>query len=174
MTIIMSTYKHINNLEVRAEFSKDNKFRYKLEAIKTNGKDSDRKIICVIMQNPSEANENIADKSVQFIEKLIFNKGYKEFENVHKIIVVNRFAYVQKKDFKGGGSAIGPKNDKSIESAINESNIILIAWGKSNRYKERQEAVNRMLFLTSNKKMYKTKKHPSRGFYNNFISDYIP
>lgn len=170
----MAIYKHIDNLNVTAEFSKNNKFRYKLEAIKTDRTDSDRKIICVIMQNPSDADKNVADKSVQFIEKLIFNEDYKEFENVHKIIVVNQFAYVQKKDFKCDESFIGSKNDEKIKSAINESKIILVAWGKSNRYYDRQEAIKRMLRLTTNKKMYETKKHPSRGFYKNFTIDYTP
>ena len=170
----MVIYKHIDNLKVTAKFSEDSKFRYKLEAIKTDRIDSDRKTVCVIMQNPSDANENVADKSVQFIEKLIFDEDYKEFENVCKIIVVNQFAYIRKKGFKGDYGAIGPENDKYVKSAINESNIILVAWGKSNSYRDRQEAINCKLRLTNNKKMYKTKKHPSRGFYKNFISDYTP
>lgn len=170
----MVTYNHIDNLKVTAKFSDDNKFRYKLEAIKTDRIDSDRKTVCVIMQNPSDANENVADKSVQFIEKLIFNEDYKEFENVYKIIVVNQFAYIQKKDFKGDDGVIGSENDEYIKSAINESNIILVAWGKSNSYYDRQKAVNCMLRLTSNNKMYKTKSHPRVGSYKNFISAYTP
>ena len=126
------------------------------------------------MQNPSGANEDVADKSVQFIEKLIFNEGYKEFDNVQKIIVVNQFAQIQTKDFKGNDKTIDLKNDGHIKSAINESDIILVAWGKNNNYRDRQEAINCKLRLTNNKKMYKTKKHPSRGFYKNFISDYTP
>jgi len=170
----MVIYKHIGGLKITPKFSEDKKFRYKLEAIKIDRIGSDRKTVCVIMQNPSDANKNVADKSVQFIEKLIFNEDYKEFENVRKIIVVNQFADIQKKDFKGDDGVIDPENDKYIKSAINESNIILVAWGKSNSYYKRQESINGMLRLTRNKKMYKTKKHPSRGFYKNFISAYTP
>ena len=108
----------------------------------------------------------------QFIEKLIFNEDYKEFENVCKIIVVNQFAYIQTNDFKGNDLTIGAENDRYIKSAINDSDIILIAWGIGNKYYDRQKAINTMLRLASNKKIYKTKSHPSRGNYKNFISTY--
>ena len=45
--------------------------------------------ICVIMQNPSDADEFQADKSVQFLENLIFRKGYMAFKNISKMTIVN-------------------------------------------------------------------------------------
>lgn len=168
----MVIYKHIDNLKVTAEFSEDKKFRYKLEAIKTDRVDSDTKTVCVIMQNPSNANEKVAYKSVHFIENLIFDKNNKEFENVSKIIVVNQFAYVKTKDFKGGREFLGPENDEYIKSAINEADVILVAWGKSNKYDYRKVSINQMLRLTSNKKMYETISHPSMPSYNNILRDY--
>ena len=167
-------YKHIDGVDVTPIFSDDKKFRYKLEIIKTNPLKSDRKTVCVIMQNPSYANKNFADKSVQFIEKLIFCKDYEEFKDVYKILVVNQFAYIQTQDFKGNDKNIGVDNDRYIKSAINDSDIILIAWGKSNSYYDRQEVINCTLRSTSNKKMYKTKLHPRVGHYKNFISAYSP
>ena len=125
------------------------------------------------MQNPSVANVEIADKSVQFLEKLIFTKGYSEFRNVKKIIIVNQFAFIKTNDFNGSELHIGQKNDEHILEAIRESDIVLIAWGRSNRYSERKEAVNNMLAAHSGKKtLLETKSHPSRGTYTNFIQTY--
>ena len=73
------------------------------------------------MQNPSVANVEIADKSVQFLEKLIFTKGYSEFRNVKKIIIVNQFAFIKTNDFNGSELHIGQKNDVHILEAIRES-----------------------------------------------------
>ena len=167
-------YRHIDNVNVTPSFSDDGKFRYNLEVIKTDAQQTDSKTVCVIMQNPSYANKEVADKSVQFIEKLIFYKGYVEFDGVYKIIVVNQFALIQTKDFEGDDNTLDAENEKSIKSAINASDIILVAWGVNNKYKNMQKTINSMLRLVSNKKTYKTKSHPSRGDYKNFISDYTP
>ena len=65
-------YKHIPGVQARAEFSNCKKFRYQLTLENTTRTKGDS--LCVIMQNPSVANTEIADKSVQFLEKLIFEK----------------------------------------------------------------------------------------------------
>ena len=126
------------------------------------------------MQNPSYANKDIADKSVNFLEKLIFEKGYDEFSKIYKIIIINQFAYIQRNDFNGSIEQIGEKNNKVIENCINEADIILIAWGKNNVFKDRIDFVNEILLKKQNrnKKFYITKKHPSRGFYEDFIEEY--
>ena len=167
------TYNHIEDVEVtNAKFSNDKKFRYKLE-IQLKDK-SDGEALCVIMQNPSYADKNIADKSVNFLEKLIFKKGYEEFSKIHKIIIVNQFAYIQTNDFSGSDEEIGKENDKIIEDCITEADVVLIAWGKSNSFKNRIDFVNSILRQEQNhnKKYYITKKHPSRGFYDNFVEEY--
>ena len=79
------------------------------------------------MQNPSYACVEITDKSVQVLERVIFEKDFKEFDGVERLIVVNQFAFIQTKDFIGTDDQIGCKNDESIASAINESEIVLIA-----------------------------------------------
>jgi hypothetical protein len=173
-TKIVMNYKHIYNVKVTPIFSDDKKFRYSLEIIKTDALKSNIKTVCVIMQNPSYADKGVADKSVQFIEKLIFCKGYKEFDNVYKIIVVNQYAYIQTLDFEGEKIKIGINTDSHIKSAIDNSEIILIAWGSSNKYIDRQKTINSMINLANNKVSYKTKSHPSRGSYKNFISAYTP
>ncbi len=164
-------FNHIEGITAKATFSDCGDYRYMLEI--TNDSSEGNKSICVIMQNPSKANSEVADKSAQFLEKLIFNKGYTEFNNVKKIIIVNQFAYVQTNDFIGSEEKIGKDNDKHINEAINSSEIILIAWGSSNGYTERKNAINNIISNYSSKKLLQTKAHPSRGTYIDFVEPYI-
>ena len=163
-------FRHIEGASVDAVFSNCKKYRYKLTIQNDNSSGSET--VCVVMQNPSVANTEIADKSVQFLEKLIFTKGYSEFRNVKKIIIVNQFALIQTNDFKGLESDIGEKNEGHILEAIRESDIVLIAWGRDNSYSERKETVNNMLAEHPSKTLLETNKHPSRGTYINFVKAY--
>lgn len=160
-------YKHIPEVFVKAKFSNCKKFRYQLtieNTAKTSGNN-----LCVIMQNPSVASAKFADKSVQFLEKLIFEKEIELFENIKTITVVNQFAYIQTKDFKGASSKIGKENDIFIRQAIEDSDIVIVAWGKTNPFLKRQEDILRIVYSFKGKKVLMTKKHPSRGTYQDFI-----
>jgi hypothetical protein len=121
------------------------------------------------MQNPSVADEYIADKSVQFLEKLIFKKGLPQFRRVNRCIIVNQFARIQTRNFKGGGSDLGADNKTYIEKAVGESEIILIAWGKNNPFEERQNAILNLVRKCEGKTLLATRKHPSRGRYHDFV-----
>lgn len=163
-------YKHIPDVLVKAKFSDCKKFRYRLtieNTLKENGS-----TLCVIMQNPSIAGNTIADKSVQFLEKLIFEKEVEQFTNVKTITVVNQFAYVQTKGFIGSPKKIGEENDSHIRHAIKISDIVLVAWGKTNPYSERQNAIHAIIKDYPKKSLLKTKAHPSRGTYKDFIEPY--
>ena len=52
------------------------------------------------MQNPSHAGEDVAYKSVQFLEKVVFKTGLLEFEGVRRLIVANQFGYILTNDFE--------------------------------------------------------------------------
>ena len=164
-------YKHIEGVKVKSIFSKCNKFRYTL-TIK-NKLSSGNKTISVIMQNPSEANSEVADKSVQFLEKLIFQKNYTEFKNIKTLIVVNQFAFIQTTDFVGTKEHIGSKNDKYIKKSLNAANIILVAWGSTNSYTERINEINGLIRKSDPQLLLQTKKHPSRGTYIDFVKPYV-
>ncbi len=159
-------YNHIDKVKVSATFSNCGKYRYRLE-IFLAGAESGGEAVCAILQNPSVADCFKADKSVQFLEKLIFSKGYPEFSKVKKLIVVNLFAFVQTNKFSGGEELVGEKNDDFIKKAIDESDIILIAWGKNEKYGQRKTRVCEMI---KNKKVFLGKKHPSRASYKDYFS----
>jgi len=156
---------------VTARFSKDRRFRYRLEVTR-KPKLAKGKTACVVMQNPSYAGKDVADKSVQFMEKVVFEKGLPEFLGVKRLIVVNLFARIQTNDFEGRRDDIGASNDSAIRAAVREADIIIFGWGAGNRFKERKEFILGMLPQMSGKHLYKTAKHPSRGRYDGFIQPY--
>ncbi len=159
---------HVKNVTVKAQFARGRRYRYRLEITKI-GAAKAPKTACVVMQNPSYAGEEAADKSVQFMEKNVFELGLPEFKDVERLIVVNQFARIQTNDFVGLPSDIGRKNDQAIEFALKESKIIIIGWGVGNRFEARKEFVLGLLKRMRSKKLYQTRMHPSRGRYAQFI-----
>lgn len=163
-------YEHIDGVKVTAQFAweGDLRYRYRLEIV-LNDAAPTGKTVCVVMQNPSYAGEDVADKSVQFMEKVVFKKCLAEFEGVRRLIVVNQFAFIQTNAFQGLPHEIGSLNDAAIRNALLESDIIILGWGSSNRFEDRKEFVLGLLGKMEPKVLFKTRMHPSRGRYENFI-----
>lgn len=164
-------HKHIDGVKVSAQFSKDRKYRYRLEMV-LKSECANGKTVCVVMQNPSYAGEDKADKSVQFLEKVIFRRGLPEFHGAQRLIVVNQFAYIETNNFEGRLDQIGAKNNFTIESALKEADIVILAWGSGNKFKDRQDFVINLLKQIKGKQLFKTKMHPSRGRYDGFIQPF--
>lgn len=163
-------YKHIPGVIVEAEFTVENGLNYRHWMQITLATAAENPITaCVVMQNPSYACEEIADKSVQFMEKNVFTRNLPAFKNVERLVVVNQFARVQTTSFVGATSDIGEKNDAAIRRAIEQSDIVIIGWGTSNRFNERQAFVHATLARNRGKRIYRTSSHPSRGRYEGFI-----
>lgn len=166
-------YQHISGVTVTARFAEENGLRYRYRlAIRLQSHLVNEKTACVVMQNPSYASEDVADKSVQFMEKVVFQKGLPEFRGVRRLIVVNQFAYIQTRKFKGLSFAIGANNDSAIKAALRESDIIILGWGSGNPFDERKAFVLGLLKKMKGKQLFKTKMHPSRGRYNGFIQPF--
>ena len=111
-------YEHVDGVDVTAQFcwEGDLRYRYRLEIVLREAEPTG-KTVGVVMQNPSYAGEDVADKSVQFMEKVVFKKGLPGFEGVHRLLVVNQFARIQTNDFQGAPHDIGELNDSAIENA---------------------------------------------------------
>lgn len=165
-------YEHIDGVDVTAQFAfeGDVRFRYRLDVVLRDAAHNG-KTVCVVMQNPSYAGEDVADKSVQFMERVIFWKGLPEFKDVRRLIVVNQFARIQTNGFQGLPHEIGAHNDAAIKEALTESDIIVLAWGAANRFEERKSFVLGLLEGMS-KVVFITRMHPSRGRYQGFIQPY--
>ncbi|GHU10894.1 hypothetical protein FACS1894185_3190 [Betaproteobacteria bacterium] len=169
---IAMVYRHIDKVVARATFSDCSQYRYRLDISLIEPTESDTKTVCAIMQNPSVANSDVADKSVQFLEKLIFTKGLLQFSGVRKLIIVNQFAFVQTNDFSGQDGHIGKENNTYIQQAIFESDIILVAWGSGNTYNARKSEINAMIKAQKGKCLLIGKSHPSRASYIDYVSTY--
>ena len=167
------TYLHRPNLTVIADFSAEETpiFRYRLEARK-DGASRNPRTVCAVMQNPSYASVEIADKSVQVLERVVFEKGLVEFNGVERLIVVNQFAFIQTKDFIGTADQIGERNDQAIDRAVDESEIVLIAWGKGNGFVQRQDRILEIVRGKKGKTLLQTSRHPSRVSYDGFIQPF--
>ena len=162
----MQIYSHRDGLTIKCEFNSDKTHRYILTA-KKNKTALNQKTACAIMFNPSYANSIVADKSVNFLEQFILeNKsGLGDFVQLN---IVNLFSEIQTTDFKPNNTSTNDFNEKYTEKAIEESDVIVIAWGsvkgsvKSKRVKRILSLINRF----SEKRIYKTLKHPSIGSLN--------
>lgn len=124
------------------------------------------------MQNPSYACVEIADRSVQALERVIFEKELAEFNGIERLIVVNQFAFIQTKDFVGTDDQIGEKNDDAIAKAVDESEIVLFAWGKDNRFMQRKKRILEIVRTRKGKTLLQTSRHPSRVIYDGFIQQF--
>lgn len=167
------TYLHRPNLTIKAEFTSERPpiFRYRLEATKNGALDNPR-TVCAIMQNPSYAGVEIADKSVQVLERVVFEKNLEAFNGVERLIVVNQFAFIQTNNFIGTDEQVGNRNNDAISEAIDESDIVLLAWGKANRFTQRKDHIIGIVRAKEGKTLLQTSRHPSRVIYKGFIQEY--
>lgn len=168
------TYKHRPELCIDAEFSKEDPpiFRYRLSATKM-GAGSNPKTVCAIMQNPSYACVEFADKSVQVLERVVFEKQCPEFRDVERLVIVNQFAFIQTNDFTGENDQVGKDNDTVIKDALDDAEIILVAWGSDNKFDERKQTIEKMIRERKGRKtLLQTSSHPSRVTYDGFIQRY--
>ncbi|MBA3483646.1 MAG: DUF1643 domain-containing protein [Pirellulales bacterium] len=135
-------YEHIAGVRVRATFADEFgvRYRYRLEVTR-EGVLRPRRTVCAIMQNPSCADRVIADKSAQFLEKIVFERNLPEFRRVDRLLIVNQFARIQTTGFVEIETDIGLRNDRVIKQALRTSQIALIAWGASNRFRHRQQTI---------------------------------
>jgi len=165
-------YRHIEGVTVTAQFAHQKTFRYRLD-IELENPARRTQTACVVMQNPSYAGEDVADKSVQFMEKNVFLRRLPMFNAVRRLIVVNQFAKIQTNLFEGLPHEIGPKNNAAIKSALMESSVIIIGWGSGNRFEERKAFVIGLLRQLKGKQLFQTRMHPSRGRYDGFIQPFV-
>lgn len=156
--------------------------RYLLEINLINNKD---KPILVIMKNPSLADQNISDRTINNVLKFCYSKQYS------KVYIMNLYSYYStdpdvianliknnQEEF-----AIGINNDAILQKVSNRVNDVIVAWGGNTfahtaRYKNRIEQVTRII---ERKNLYYVEelnghrwypKHPQVWSVNNNIEVY--
>ena len=143
-------------------FSSDRRYRYLLKhscspLFKPN--------FCTwIGANPSTAWEQDLDQTLRQIRAFSLAWGYNGF------IMVNVFALVSTNPagLRDVEDPVGPENDRFIRQAIQETGVVIAAWGKIGQYQNRCEAVWKMIAEFQPLCLRKTK----RGFPNHPL--YVP
>jgi hypothetical protein len=116
-------YEQVDLANIRAVFTPDGKHRASLK-IPFRGR-SDGKTLCVIGQNPSEANEKCADKTVRFIEKYIWNRR----PEYGAIVVINLYSRVDTN--KVESEAVSDESCEAIfRSTVSSCADFLVVFGK--------------------------------------------
>lgn len=126
------------------------------------------------MQNPSVADANEADATIKKLETVVFEKNHPDLLTIGKLIVVNLFARIQTTDFIGLTEEIGSRNDRVLEESIRESDLILIGWGASCTFNNRQQLVWNLIKQTPGKRVFIAKKHPGYCDYDDFMYRHEP
>ena len=160
MTGIVGTDRdHANG----ATFSPDGRYRYHLwrSAQKRRGAGS----ITFIMLNPSTADAEKDDPTIRRCLAFAKEWGYRRLD------VVNLFALraTNPKALKAVSypEAVGPHNDQAIERVMNDSSLVVAAWGAHGALHQRDDDVIRMVVPTG--KMHYLRftkgKHPAHPLY---------
>lgn len=96
-------------------------YRYRLERSCLGGS----RTACIVMVNPSTADASADDATIRKL------RGFAERNDIGRIIVVNKLAYraTDVRDVANALDPIGPDNDRHIEQAVRDADLVIVAWG---------------------------------------------
>ncbi|WP_159462037.1 DUF1643 domain-containing protein [Salirhabdus sp. Marseille-P4669] len=144
------TYKdYVVTEKIKYQGDQANNLRYLLEIPLKTRKEQ---MVLVIMKNPSLANKNKSDHTINRVLKFCYTKGYS------KVFVMNLYAYYST-DPKGIAKlihnnqehlAIGCENDSLLLELSKHVDDIIVAWGSNtfgctSKYKKRIKDVTKLL-----------------------------
>ena len=143
-------YSKIDQQNIKVKFSDDGKHRYYLEIpfIEKN----EGKTLCIIGQNPSKANERVADKTINYIERYV----YENLPQYSKIIILNLYSRVDTKKLETS-DLLREESECHSNEIINSNTDFLITYGVLDnkgdyKFLERAKALKLQL---NNKSVYK-------------------
>lgn len=126
------------NLFERREvvFSPCDKYRYRLRQIWGDGP-----LQCYLMLNPSTADLNANDPTVERVERRARASGFAGLE------VINLFAYraTDPQDMLAQQEPVGPDNDQHIIEAAKSCGQLVLGWGNHGQHMNRGRNVIEML-----------------------------
>ncbi|QPQ34435.1 DUF1643 domain-containing protein [Lysinibacillus sp. JNUCC-52] len=150
--------------------------RYRLDIELKNG--DNEKAVHLMMINPSKANEEISDNTLNRIIKYVsLNNVAGVLQDIGKIIITNLYVvcetypekvdeYIsaQSLDFAKGIDADGKyNNDSIIEMANKEAQLIIIAWGKGYIF-DYDKRIQEIFSLMKNKVIYQMEDLTQEGY----------
>jgi hypothetical protein len=116
-------FAKVDKENIRAIFTEDGKHRSCLEIpfLDRNGE----KTLCIIGQNPSHANEIIADKTVNYLERYV----YENLPQYSKIIVLNLYSIIDTNKYQID-DLVREECENTFDEIINENSDFLVIYGK--------------------------------------------
>ncbi len=136
-----------------------------------------RRTVCFVMLNPSTADENTNDPT---IEKLI---KYGRLWGFHRLAVVNLFAYreTDSKKLRSIASTrdlVGPENEVYILGVASQSHRIVCAWGNQGDIHDRGNQVRQLLVDGCSQDLWCLKKsltgQPVHPLYQLDLAELVP
>lgn len=167
--------EYVKNVELVHYDSATNR-RYRLDIELKNG--DNEKAVHLMMINPSKANEEISDNTLNRIIKYVsLNNVAGVLQDIGKIIITNLYVVcetypekvdeyitVQSLDFVKGIDADGKyNNDTIIEMANKEAQLIIIAWGKGYIF-DYDKRIQEIFSLMKNKVIYQMEDLTQEGY----------
>jgi hypothetical protein len=166
---------NFNNIE--ANFTTDELHRSSL-IIPFLDRTGNRKL-CIVGQNPSNANELVADKTLHYIERYVFEK----LPQYSSIVMLNLFSRVDTNKSKTR-DLVRLECERHFENKITENDDFLIIWGAIKNqgpynFKEKANSLKRRL---TDKNVFKIDigkpyaPHPGNRviYYGNYCFDVSP
>jgi len=167
--------EYVKNVKLVYHDSATNR-RYRLDIELKNG-DND-KAVHLMMINPSKANEEFSDNTLNRIIKYVsLNNSEGVLQGIGKIIITNLYVvcetypekvdeYIsaQSLDFAKGIDADGKyNNDTIIEMANKEAQFVITAWGKGNIF-DYDNRIQEVFRLIQNKELYHMEDLTQEGY----------
>lgn len=131
-------YKDIKKIESVAVMANNNEYRFRL----TRTWDSTKKIVGVLMLNPSKANSLKTDNTIMNLTNYLIDKNYGGVD------IVNMYAFMATKpsELVHRNLAYESLNNDYILQVATEREILMIAWGSDvNKYVNRKKEIEQLL-----------------------------
>lgn len=116
-------FEHVDLLNVRSRFFDERSHRAYLQIPLVGGRGA--KSLCVIGQNPSSADENAADKTVRYLEELV----YRRLPEYRQLIVLNLYSRVDTSK-EDQSSPLHTECSKIFDHLVANESDFLVVFGK--------------------------------------------
>ncbi len=157
-------YVDTKNIDFKGKLKRG--FRYLLTIPLNN---PGNKKVLVIMKNPSKANKQISDLTINRVLKFCNSEGYS------KVFIMNLYSHYSPDAKKiaqliNNGqveSAIGKENDSILRSVLNDVDEIIVAWGSdtfglTEQYKDR---IRQVINIIKGNKLYYVENCTGQEWY---------
>ncbi|MCO5385231.1 MAG: DUF1643 domain-containing protein [Desulfitobacterium hafniense] len=125
--------------------------------------------VLVIMKNPSKANEEISDLTIDRVLTFCYGEDYSE------VNIMNLYSYYSTDAgkiadlIKNGQEdiAIGSENDNIMKSMVQEVDDVIVAWG-SNTFgltKQYKNRIKQVINIIKGKTLYYVQENNGQGWY---------